>query len=307
MRYGIQLPIQSHSRVYVADWELEAGPDELGRVARAADEAGFFYVAVCDHVAVPAELASTMGTFWADTMATLGMVAGVTTQVRLLSHVYVPAYRHPLVAAKAFATLDWLSHGRVIVGVGAGHAEGEFDALGVPFGGRGRLLDDAIDVLDAALRAEFPVVDTPTWKLDGSVGAQPRPVQEPRPPIWIGGSSPAALRRTAERGDGWLPQGTPRAQMPEQIAYLLEHRRKTVGDEPIDIGTIAEFLYVGKPDWDVGGHCIAGPPEQLAESLREFAAMGVSHCQVRFRSRSATELVDQIHAFGAEVVPLLPG
>jgi len=304
LAYGMQLPIQSQSRLYVAEWELSAGPDDLVRVAQAADEAGFFYVANCDHVAIPAALAPRMSTFWTDPVATLGLLAGVTRRVRLLSHVLVLAYRHPLVSAKAFATLDWLSGGRVIVGVGVGHAQGEFDALGVSFGERGRLTDDAIDVLAAALTDEFPVVNTSSWTVQG-VGVSPRPVQRPRPPIWVGGSTRPALRRAAERGDGWLPQGTPRKQMPEEIAYLLEHRKRVRGDEPIDLGAITEFLYVGEPTWDVGPGVVAGPPEKLAESLLEFAAMGVSHVQVRFKARDCAELLDQIALFGTEVGPLL--
>jgi probable F420-dependent oxidoreductase len=292
----MQLPIQSHSRIYVADWELGAGPEELLRVARAADDAGFLYVATCDHVAVPAELAPRMGTFWTDPVATLGAVAAATRRVRLLTHVYVLAYRHPLVAAKGFATLDWLSGGRLIAGVGAGHAEGEFEALGVDFAARGRLLDEALDALDAALREEF---------VDG-VGAQPRPVQQPRPPIWVGGSSRPALRRAARRGDGWLPQGTPRKDMPAAIAYLREQREAAGrGDDPIDLGANAEPLYLGSPTWDVGTWTRTGSAEELAASLREFADMGVTNVQVRFPARSCDELVDQITAFGAEVLPLL--
>ena len=304
LAYGIQLPIQAQSSMFVADWERTAGPSELVRIARAAEDAGFLYVAVCDHVAIPRRLAGAMGTHWSDTIATLGFLSGVTSRIRLMSHVYVLAYRHPLVAAKAFATLDHLSGGRVIVGVGAGHVAEEFEVMGLDFAGRGDLLDDAIDVLAAALTEEFPDVDTPTWKVH-DVGVRPRPAQVPRPPIWVGGSTPRALRRAAARGEGWLPQGTPRRQMPEQIAYLLEHRRKTRGDEPIELGAISEFLYVGEPSWDVGPHVVSGPPARLAESLLEFKAMGVSHVQVRFKARSCEELVDQLGAFGAEVGPRL--
>src|SRR5207245_11135667 len=114
--------------------------------------------------------------------------------IRLLSHVYVLPYRHPLVTAKAFATLDALSGGRVIVGVGAGHLEAEFAALGVPFAGRGRRVDEAIDLLAAALTDEFPDHDGPTWTVH-DLGLRPRPVQRPRPPIWVGRSTRAALRR----------------------------------------------------------------------------------------------------------------
>jgi probable F420-dependent oxidoreductase len=302
--YGIQLPVQSQSRLYVEEWETRAGPDELVAVARAADEAGFFYVGVCDHVAIPRRLAETMGTTWYDTIATLGLLAGVTTRTRLLSHVAVLAYRHPLVSAKAFATLDHLSKGRVIVGVGAGHVPEEFAQLGVDFRRRGALLDEAIDALSAALGEEFPTFHGPTWSFDDA-GQGPRPVQQPRPPIWVGGSSPAAIRRAAERGDGWLPQGSPRSKLPEQIAALREHRERARGGEPIDVGANCEFCFIGDPPFDVGRHTRTGKPAEIAESLRELVAMGVNQLQVRFKSRSSGELCDQIAAFGAEVAPLL--
>lgn len=296
LAYGIQLPVQAQSTYFVEDWEREAGTAELAAVARAADESGYLYVAVCDHVAVPRPLASSMGTTWYDPIATLAYLAGITANVRLLSHVYVLPYRHPLLAAKAFATLDALSGGRVIAGVGAGHAAGEFEALGVDFHRRGRLLDEGIDALAAALSDEWAA---------GDVGQRPRPAQRPRPPIWVGGSSPAAIERAAQRGDGWLPQGTAKADMPAQIEALLTQRRAARGGEPIMVGAITPFLYVGEPGWDTGKGCLAGDPERIAGYLLDYAAMGVHQVQVRFRSRSADELCDQVRAFGAEVGPLL--
>jgi probable F420-dependent oxidoreductase len=291
LAYGLQLPVQSHSTIYVADWELDAGPDELVRVAQAADSAGFSYVAVCDHVAVPADAASRMGTFWVDPIATLGLLAGVTHTTRLLSHVYIPAYRHPLVTAKSFATLDWLSGGRVIVGVGAGHSEGEFAAVGADFEHRGRTLDDALTVIDAALRDEYPKVDTPAFTVDGSVGLQPRPVQAPRPPIWVGGSSKPALRRAA-RWDGWLPQGTRRRDLPDAIAYLRAQRAEAgLADQPVDIGANAA---VGK-----------GSADETAGYLESLRAIGVTNVQLKFTAGDCDELVDQITAFGTDIAPLL--
>src|SRR5213083_427777 len=133
MQHGIQLPIQSQSTIYAEPWERDAGPDELTAITRAAEAAGFAYVGVCDHVAIPADRAASMETAWYDTVATLSFLAAATKTIRLLSHVYVPGYRHPLQVAKAFATLDHLSKGRVIMGVGAGHVEGEFGVLGLDF------------------------------------------------------------------------------------------------------------------------------------------------------------------------------
>lgn len=298
---GMQLPIQSQSQVYVEPWEADAGAPELAAVARAADQAGFFYVAVCDHVAIPADKAPAMGTEWWDTVATLGWLAGITDQVRLLSHVYVPAYRHPLQVAKAFATLDVVSGGRIIMGVGAGHVEGEFEALDVPFAARGRLLDEAIDALRAAFAEDYPTLPGPRWPA-ADLGQHPRPVQEDGPPIWVGGSSGAAIRRAAERGDGWLPQG-PVTQ--EIVNRLTELRRAAGRHDRFDLGALVGPTYVGEPDWDLGGVALTGSADKLAHVLRKFALMGVGQVQVRLRSRSAAELVDQIGRFGTEVIPQL--
>src|SRR3954447_16447360 len=144
--FGMQLPVQAQSKYFVEDWELSAGPAEVAAVAQAADRSGFFYVAVCDHVVIPDELAPRMSAVWWDTVATLSWLAGLTTQTRLLSSVYNLSYRHPLVTAKSFATLDVISGGRAILGVGAGHVEKEFAALGVDCAARGRQTDDALRV-----------------------------------------------------------------------------------------------------------------------------------------------------------------
>jgi probable F420-dependent oxidoreductase len=302
--YGMQLQVQAKSRTFAEDWEADAGSEELAAIVRKADETGFFYVAVCDHLAVTKPLDEHMRTTWYDTVATLGWIAGITSRVRILSHVYVLSYRHPLHTAKSFMTLDELSRGRAILGVGAGHLEGEFELLGLDFPGRGAVTDDAIDVLRDAFTEEYPDVRTTRWGHLHDGGMAPRPRQRPLP-IWVGGSSKAALRRAAERGDGWLPQGTPRADMPAQIAYLLEHRKRTRGDEPIDLGTITEVLYVGAPSWDVGDSTLTGKPGSVAERLNEFGAMGVSHLQVRFRNRSLDELLDQMDVFARDVAPQL--
>ncbi len=300
--YGMQLPVQSLSTLYAEPWETEAGPRELLAVARAADRLGFFYLGVCDHVAIPRRLAAAMGTTWYDPVATLAYVAAATSGVRLLSHVAIPALRHPLAAAKQYATLDHLSGGRLILGAGAGHVREEFEALGADFDGRGAVLDEAVEALKAALgQEEFPEFRGDRFAFR-ELGQRPRPAQRPRPPVWIGGSSPAALRRAAERGDGWLPQGDPRDRLPERIARL----RRLRGDRgPLDIGAITEPLYVGEPAWPVGRRTLGGPGERIAASLREYAAMGVGQIQVRFRSRSARELLDQMAAFAAEVAPHL--
>lgn len=305
--WGMQLPVQSQSTLFAEGWEAAAGPVDLVEIARVADRCGFAYVACCEHLAIPRRLAEAMSTVWYDPVATLAHLAAVTERVRLLSHVAVVGLRHPLITAKQYATLDRLSGGRLILGVGAGHVPEEFEALGVDFGRRGAVLNETVEALKVALGPdEFPKFAGERFAFEG-LGQAPRPVQTPRPPIWVGGSSPAAVRRAAERGDGWLPQGDRREQLPGQIARLRRLREAAGIEEPVVIGTIAEPLYVGEPGWAVGRRTLSGAPERIADSLREYRAMGVQQIQVRFRSRSREELTDQMLAFGAEVAPLLNG
>lgn len=304
LAFGMQLPVQSQSTLFAQPWEDTAGVSELEQVARACDLAGFDYIAVCDHVAIPAELVESMSASWWDTIATLSYLAALTERIRLLSHVYVLPYRHPLVVAKAWATLDALSGGRAILGVGAGHVEAEFAALGVPFAERGRLLDEGIDAIRAALASEVSSHAGGRYRYD-AMAQRPRPVQE-RLPIWVGGSSRAAMRRAAERGDGWLPQGPPAGGMEAGIRFVREHRAAAVGDAPIVIGALSGPLYVGEPTW-AAPRCLSGSATKLAEYLRTYAAMGVDQVQVNFVSRSAGELCDQVAAFAADVAPLVEG
>jgi alkanesulfonate monooxygenase SsuD/methylene tetrahydromethanopterin reductase-like flavin-dependent oxidoreductase (luciferase family) len=288
--FGMQLPVQAQSKFFVEPWELDAGPAEMLAVAQAADDSDFFYIGVCDHVAIPDDLSPKMSAVWYDTIATLGWLAGQTKQTRLLSTVFNLAYRHPLVSAKSFATLDVLSGGRVIVGLGVGHVDKEFAALGLDVAKRAELTTEAYPVFEQALA---------TGKV-GEMEIEPRAVQQPRPPIWFGGGVPAAVKRAA-KADGWIPQGTPQDQLPELIQLFRDER----GDDTGDIGAISEWIYVGEPSWDLGRPAVTGSPEQIAEAMRAWTSLGVNHLQVRFPSRSVEELVDQVTAFGTTVGPLL--
>jgi len=273
-------------------------------VARACDDASFFYVAVCHHIAIPRTHADMMSTQWFDPIPTLAYLAALTQHTRVMTNVYIPAYRHPFDTAKAFATLDALSGGRVILGVGTGHVEAEFDFLGVPFAERGAITNEAIDAIVAAWTDEFPVLPGPRWPAK-DLGQRPRPVQQPRPPIWIGGYGKPALRRVAERGDGWIPQGTPRSQLGDDLAYILEHRDRARPGAQLEIGYITEYVHVGEPAWDVPRGTLRGSADRIVESFNELGALGVSHLQLRFATRSAAELCDQVAAFGADVLPHL--
>jgi probable F420-dependent oxidoreductase len=293
VEFGLQLPVQAQSKLMASPWESDAGPAEIERVARCCDAGGFDHIGVCDHIAIPADVASRMSTTWYDTVATLGWLAALTERVRLLSHVYVIVYRHPLATAKAFATLDALSGGRVILGVGVGHVEAEFEALGVPFARRGELADEMLPRLKAALADEWG------W---GSLGQRPRPVQPGGPPVWVGGSSRPALRRAARLGDGWLPQGPPPGGLEETVRFLTDER-ESVGESMDDFA-------VG---WGVTCRLDGTSPSARAEVLQgaaqvidhvgQLEAAGVTHVQVRVPSGSCDELVEQLERFSTEVVP----
>lgn len=301
--WGIQLPVQSKSANYAQPWESDAGPDELAAVAEAADRAGAFYVAVCDHVAVPRPADEVMSSTWYDTVATLGWLAARTDRVRLVSHVYVLPYRHPLQTAKSFMTLDALSGGRAVLGAGAGHLESEFRVLGVDFAARGRSVEAAIPVIRAAFADEHPTVGGPGAEV--GVGMAPRPVQPGGPPIWIGGSSPAAMRRAAELADGWLPQGPPTEGMRKGIARIREMRAAAGMPEAFDMGVNVEPIHIGTPSFEVPEWTLTGSPAEVADGLARYRRLDANQWQLRFLGRSSAEVVDQVERFGAEVWPLV--
>ena len=199
MTYGMQLPIQSQSTLYTEPWEAAATPADLLEIARTADRSGFAYLASCDHVAIPRRLAPAMSTVWYDPVATLAHLAAVTERVRLLSHVAVVGLRHPLLTAKQYATLDHLSGGRLILGVGAGHVQEEFEALGVDFERRGTVLDETIDALARSPRAgRIPGAPRKVVRLRGA-----RPASTARP----GARTPLGRRVVPRRRTPGRPQG----------------------------------------------------------------------------------------------------
>lgn len=303
--WGLQLPVQSQSTSFVQPWEVDADVGELAQIVRAADRAGAFYVGVCDHVGIPRPADEVMSATWFDTIATLGWIAGFTHSVHLLSHVYVLPYRHPLATAKGFSTLDALSGGRAILGAGAGHLESEFEMLGVDHAERGRAVQDAVPVIRAAFMESYPVVD-----FGGShheVGMSPRPARPGGPPIWLGGSSAAAIRRAALLGDGWLPQGPPRMGTRAAIALIAELRAEAGLPEAFDLGVNCEPVHLGERRDGMAEWTLCGGPDEVAERLGRYPAIGINQLQVRFAAESAAEYAEQVERFGVEVAPLLQG
>lgn len=301
--YGMQLPIQTLTRTLVDPWEDAATVADLVAIARRCDEKGFDFVGVCDHVAIPDnEYASRMTTTWYDTIATLGFLAAHTTNTHLLSVVWIAAYRHPLQTAKAFGTLDHLSGGRAILGVGAGHVEDEFAALGVDFATRGKRLDETLDAVRGAFADTYVSHDGDFYSY-ADVGVAPQPVDEL--PIWIGGSGKAAWRRVGRVGDGYIPMGNSKDQYGEIVETIGESATAAGrGGTPFDIGYMPPWAYLlgDVPD---GVMALTGGVEPLSEDIRAARAVGANTIHLKFRARDLPEYLDQVDAFTEQVVPLV--
>jgi probable F420-dependent oxidoreductase len=204
LRFGTSLPGVQQIPARTRPWEVTLTPAQLLEAARAAEQSGFAWVSCSDHVAVPASRAAAMGATWYDAGTTLAFVAGATSRVGLLTHVLVLPYRHPLVVAKQYGTLDHLSGGRLILGVGTGHLKPEFRVLGADFARRGRVTDEYVRAITAAWTSEVAHFAGETVAFR-DVMVSPRVARRPRPPLWVGGNSRAAVRRAARLGDGWVP------------------------------------------------------------------------------------------------------
>jgi len=195
--FGIALPGVQRIPGRAEPWERDVDGRAIVRVARAAEAAGCSWVSCSDHPLVPASRASVMGEVWFDAGSTLAFVAGATEGIRLLAHVLVAPYRHPLLVAKQWGTLDLLSGGRVVLGVGAGHVKPEFRILGAEYERRGVVTDETIMAVAAAW-TETPASFEGTAIRFRDVVVAPMPAQRPRPPIWVGGNSAAAVRRDVD-------------------------------------------------------------------------------------------------------------
>jgi probable F420-dependent oxidoreductase len=297
-------------------------------VAKAAERAGFDFLSVSDHLVVPAKLEShypytASGVFAAaehghcfDQLATLAFLAGCTERLRLLTSVLVVPHRPAVLTAKILSTIDVLSNGRLIVGAGAGWMKEEFALLGVPFEDRGRVTDESL----AAFR-ELWTKDNPAYSGKhvnfSDVLFYPKPVQKPHPPIWVGGESPGALRRTIKFGDAWYPgnnsQTKPLDTAPRLAAGIADMRRmcEAAGRDPASLGLA--LLVQDVFDW--GSHKIqdgsarrmfTGSSADMAADAAALSALGVGHAALRLGGNTAQEAAARMARFGAEVIAKVP-
>lgn len=279
MRLGINSPVVTAVPGVHSPWERAAGIEELGAVAEAADRLGFDHLTCSEHVAVPADVAEQRGgTYW-DPLSTFGHLAARTSRIRFATQVLVLGYHHPLEIAKRYGTLDRVSGGRVVLGLGVGSLEEEFRLLGAAFEGRGALADDALAALRASLSRREPAYHGEHFDYAGLV-VEPHAVQD-RVPLWIGGRTPRSLRRALAHGDGWVPFGLPLGRLGEMVgAASLPEGFEVVlsAGRPLD------------PSGDAHG---------TAEALRKVSDAGATLVSVSLSARSAAHYAEQLEALAA--------
>jgi probable F420-dependent oxidoreductase len=186
-----------------AAWEATAGIAEMAQIARAADRLGFDHLTCSEHVAVPPAEAKVRGAVYWDPLATLGHLAGHTSRIRLATYVLVLGYHHPLEIAKRYGTLDRISGGRLVLGMGVGSLEREFELLGAPFADRGDRADDALRALRASMGRAEVEHHGPHYDF-ADLLIEPHALN-PHVPFWIGGRTRRSLRRAVELAEGWAP------------------------------------------------------------------------------------------------------
>jgi probable F420-dependent oxidoreductase len=283
MKMGVVTPVLTRLPGAHARWEETAGIAEVERVAVEAERLGYHHVTCSEHVAIPRDVAKVRGATYWDPLATFGYLAARTTTIRLATFVLVLGYHHPLAIAKRYGTLDRVSGGRLVLGVGVGSLEEEFDLLGAPFHDRGERGDDAIRALRASLSRPEPSYSGSHCEFDGFV-VDPHAVQE-RVPIWIGGRTARSLRRAVELADGWAPFGLGTADLTALLRRARDSGAWARRDAPL------ELVLQNERPLDPGGE-----PDRVKERLEKFAELGTTILGVRFVHHSVDHYLEQLAA-----------
>lgn len=295
------LPVMRHP---IPEEFLTAGA--VAAVARAAESAGFESVFVTDHPAPTDRWLAAGGHDALDPFVALGFAAAATDRLRLLSGLTVPAYRNPFVLAKAVATLDRLSGGRVTLGVGAGYLKGEFAALGVDFERRNELFDESLALMRLCWSGEPVVYEGLAVSARGNT-CLPTPLQDPVP-VWVGGNSVLARRRAVRHAQGWMPMPNPPAfaaarrspplEGPDDLRRMLEHVAESAAEAgrttPLDVAfTILEGGTPGSAGFDPAAH---------RDAVAGYAEAGMTACIVNLAGDTLAEAVAAVEAYGDSVI-----
>jgi probable F420-dependent oxidoreductase len=261
-------------------------------VVQEAERLGYDWVACSEHIAIPAAASTVRGGRYFDPVSTLGFLAAQTSRVGLLTHMAVLPYHHPLELVKRLGTLDVLSGGRVIIGVGVGSLQPEFEVLGHAFDGRGERSDDAIRAIRASWGQRVPEYHGSHYEFEGFIvepSGLPRPVE-----VWVGGRTRRSLRRALELGDAWMPFGFKL----DELAELLTEAgvRDALARRAEEHGRPLGLILAPEPPIDP-----LGEPGGTAEFLASYVALGATGFSVRFYHHSPGHYCEQMAALRSVV------
>ncbi len=242
MKLNIAVPNSMHVAAMVQQWEFNLSGSDIGRAMSLADELGFNKCMLGEHFVIPSEHVPLSGDHYFHTTVALGYIAGMTKQMKLSSSVSILPLQNPIVQAKAWSTLDWLSGGRAEALFGVGWLKEEFDLLGVPFNQRGEMADEYLAAMIELWYSDKPEFEGKFVRFK-NIGFAPKPIQSPKLPIWLGGDAAAVLKRVAKFGDGWSPFRTPPEKFPECIDFIKS--QPEYDGRKIEIFFALEMLNVG--------------------------------------------------------------
>jgi probable F420-dependent oxidoreductase len=303
-----------------------ATPEGIETLVRRAEELGFAHLAVSDHVVVPRRIQSrypySESGQWPgaasgaclEQFTLLAWLAAISSKARLVTAVAVVPYRGAMHTAKIAATIDVLSKGRMVLGVGAGWLKEEFEALNAPpFEERGRVTDEWLQAFKILWTEDNPRFEGHHVRF-ADVSFLPKPVQKPHPPIWVGGESPPALRRTVRYGDTWFPIGNNPHHRLDTVARLTEgverlHRvAEQNGRDPRSIGLA---YYAGWFDEtrtlqvdDGQRHILTGNSRQIAEDIAALGELGVRDLVLNLQRDTLEQSLASMQHFAEEIRPL---
>ena len=301
---------------------IPRAPDGQGlkRFARRAEELGFQSVLLGDHLVLPT--AGTRqypytadGSFsrsaeepYLETMTLLGYLAACTETIKIGSTVIILPYRNPIVQAKMFASLDVLTNGRIICGVGVGWLEKEFDVLGVPYSQRGPMSDEFLQIFKILWTEPDPKFKGRFYQFDG-IQFYPKPVQKPHIPIWVGGHTRAALRRTAKYGDCWHTTRQTPEFVAKNIPYLRQQTEKEGRDPDSILVSLKRSLHFTDmaisegPSVRSGGALIASTRE-VADDVYRCWELGIGQLTYDFRVDGLEEGIRVMEHLAEHVLPV---
>jgi probable F420-dependent oxidoreductase len=291
-------------------------PIDLPRIldtVRRAEELGFDSVWVTDHILVPQTLEIIYRDHMLDPLALLNYVAAITTRVKIGTSVIILPYRNPIVVAKMLATTDQLSGGRLIFGAAVGWMEPEFAALRAPFADRGAFSDECLRLIKTLWTQEKVSFEGQYFTFT-DMQASPRPLQQPHPPIWVGGNSPRARRRVAEFGDGWHATAMPLDELKAGIADARNKwtRRGRTGGPVFSLripcsveGVSQEVLHY--PPRRPGRDNLTGNVSAIVERLGAYQELGIQHLALEMSTQSHEATIASLEAFASRIRPQLQG